>query len=106
MIASQAALEARSHGIRVNAVSPGFLYTQMVTQGLEELPGPVQDAWDAVIARQGRNATHDEIGDAVVLLSTPKMSLVNGHNLVCDKYARLRIQSIRYNITKALLTCV
>jgi hypothetical protein len=41
-------------------------------------------AWEEYEARQGRKAHPDEIGDVVVLLSTPRMSLVNGHNLVID----------------------
>jgi hypothetical protein len=41
--------------------------------------------WKLYEDRQGRQATFDEIGDAVVLLSSPSMSLINGHNLVADK---------------------
>lgn len=39
---------------------------------------------EACEARQGRQATFDEVGDVVVLLSTPRMSLVNGVNLPID----------------------
>lgn len=42
--------------------------------------------WDAFEARQGRSAVFAEIGDAVVLMSLPRMSLVNGQNLFCDGY--------------------
>lgn len=42
------------------------------------------EAWEQYEARQGRKGQTDEIGDVVVLLSTPRMSLVNGHNLVID----------------------
>ena len=42
--------------------------------------------WSEYEARQGRSAHPDEVGDVVVLLSTPRMSLVNGHNLVIDGY--------------------
>lgn len=42
------------------------------------------DTWKEYEARQGRAASFDEVGDVVVLLSTPRMSLVNGHNLVID----------------------
>ena len=41
-------------------------------------------AWEGYEARQGRRAHPNEVGDVVVLLSTPRMSLVNGHNLVID----------------------
>lgn len=40
--------------------------------------------WEEYEARQGRKGHPDEVGDVVVLLSTPRMSLVNGHNLVID----------------------
>lgn len=42
------------------------------------------DTWKTYEARQGRVASADEIGDVVVLLSTPRFSLVNGHNLVIE----------------------
>jgi NAD(P)-dependent dehydrogenase (short-subunit alcohol dehydrogenase family) len=40
--------------------------------------------WAGFEARQGRQAHPAEIGDAVVMLSTPRMSLVNGVNLMAD----------------------
>ena len=76
------------HNIRVNAVSPGFLRTQLfesVTTKDANAEGITEGAqWEQYEARQGRKAHPDEIGDVVVLLSTPRMSLVNGHNLVID----------------------
>lgn len=68
----------------MNAVSPGFLYTNMVSPNIESAGEAGKQIWDAMIAKQGRHASVEEIGDAVTLLSSPKMSLVNGHNLVCD----------------------
>lgn len=41
-------------------------------------------AWKHFVARQGRSAVFEEIGDVVVLVSTPRMSLVNGHNIMVD----------------------
>lgn len=78
----QAALEARSQGVRVNAVSPGFLLTDL----LKPIVGSVvpTEEYDKLVARQGRPATPNEIGDVVVLLSGPRMSLVNGVNLPID----------------------
>lgn len=73
-----AALEGRAHGVRVNSVSPGFLNTSLVA--------PIGDTelWRGCERRQGRRAELEEVGDAVVLLSLPRMSLVNGHNLFVD----------------------
>lgn len=83
----QTALEARRHDIRVNSVSPGFLLTKLLdpfmAKGDGQLAGKV---WEEYEARQGRKATFDEVGDVVVLLSLPRMSLVVGHNLVIDGY--------------------
>ena len=72
----------------MNAVSPGFLRTDLFESvttkdvGSAEVVGT--EAWVGYEARQGRKAHPNEIGDVVVLLSTPRMSLVNGHNLVID----------------------
>ncbi|KAF2163670.1 hypothetical protein M409DRAFT_68276 [Zasmidium cellare ATCC 36951] len=79
-ITKAAALEGRDKHVRVNAVSPGFLQTNL----FDDVPGLPDDLWAVFEARQGRVAKNEEIGDVVVLLSTPRMSLVNGHNLVID----------------------
>lgn len=85
---TQAALEARRFNIRVNAVSPGFLQTKIgESVTTKDASGLVESkAWGEYEARQGRKGETEEIGDVVVLLSTPRMSLVNGHNLVIDGY--------------------
>jgi len=82
-ITKTGALEGRKHNIRVNSISPGFLLTGLVTPNLER-DGFKVGVWEAAIKRQGREATFNEIGDATVLLCSPKMSLVNAHNLVID----------------------
>jgi len=75
------ALEARAQNIRVNAVSPGFLQTKLFDGS--PMSGQ-EDMLKEFEKRQGRRASFDEVGDVVVLLCTPRMSLVNGHNLVID----------------------
>lgn len=79
-----AALEGRAAGIRVNCVSPGFLRTKLLEVPINAMGGWEGERWGQFEARQGRLATFDEIGDVVVLLSNPRMSLVVGHNLVID----------------------
>lgn len=83
---TKASLEARRHSIRVNAVSPGFLPTKIAESvtGKDASGMLSESTWNGYVARQGRVGHPDEIGDVVVLLSTPRMSLVNGHNLVVD----------------------
>jgi NAD(P)-dependent dehydrogenase (short-subunit alcohol dehydrogenase family) len=44
-----------------------------------------QEIWSHAESRQGRSAEAEEIGNVVALLSTPRMSLVNGQNLAVDK---------------------
>jgi len=84
-ITKAAALEARKHNIRVNAVSPGFLLTDMVKKPVIEEGGVLgKKLWQQFEERQGRSAVFEEVGDVVVLMSTPRMSLVNGQNLFID----------------------
>lgn len=81
-------MEAREHDIRVNAISPGFLLTPMVEGSVKNDSANPDKAWarmwELFEARQGRKAAFAEIGDAVVMMSLPRMSLVNGQNLFCD----------------------
>ena len=83
-ITKTAALEGRAHNIRVNVVSPGFLLTKLLEHVLQDTTGLGAKAWEGFEKRQGRKAQFEEIGDAVVLMSLPRMSLVNGANLVID----------------------
>lgn len=83
-------MEARGHGIRINALSPGFIRTRMQDSFMGGAEGKAtseaaQKSWELYHARQGRAATPIEIGDAVVCLSSPRMSFVVAHNLVVDK---------------------
>lgn len=80
-----AALEGRADNIRVNAVSPGFLRTELV-RPLFERPG-AEEFWGGFEKRQGRVATgFEEVGDVVVMMCTTRMSMVSGQNLFIDKY--------------------
>ena len=57
----------------------------MVVGSMTNPNGKIDDGmWKAFEARQGRRAHPSEIGDAVVMLSTPRMSLINGVNLMAD----------------------
>jgi len=82
-ITKAAALEARQYGIRVNALSPGFILTKIAEPIVKSDP-QMFETWKTFEARQGRRGLPEEIGDAVALLSSPQMSLVNGHNLLVD----------------------
>jgi NAD(P)-dependent dehydrogenase (short-subunit alcohol dehydrogenase family) len=62
LIRRQAALEARTHDIRVNVISPGFLLTNLLAPIVGREGGVPTKAWDALEARQGRSAKFEEIG--------------------------------------------
>jgi NAD(P)-dependent dehydrogenase (short-subunit alcohol dehydrogenase family) len=83
-ITKAAALEGRAHNIRVNAVSPGFLLTKLLDHVVQDTSGAGAKLWENFEKRQGRKAQFEEVGDVVVLMSLPRMSLVNGTNLFID----------------------
>jgi NAD(P)-dependent dehydrogenase (short-subunit alcohol dehydrogenase family) len=80
-----AALEYAGHGIRVNAVCPGWTETPMV---LDEGPEPASDpdvyAAIAGLAPMKRLAKPGEIAQAVAWLCSDAASFVTGHPLVVD----------------------
>ena len=77
-----AALEYIKHGIRVNAVNPGLIDTQIardVVQGDEQAYAEI--AADVPIGRAGRP---EEIASTVLWLCSPAASYVVGHALTVD----------------------
>ncbi|CAN5556267.1 SDR family oxidoreductase [soil metagenome] len=77
-----AALEYIKHGIRVNAVNPGLIDTQVA----RDVVSGNEDAYDGIaqgvpIGRAGRP---DEIASAVLWLCSPAASYVVGHALTVD----------------------
>ena len=77
-----AALEYASHGIRINAVSPGATDTAM-----SYLPGETAAERDARMAQAmplGRVATTDEVAATIVWLASGRAGFVAGHDLVVD----------------------
>lgn len=80
-ITKAAALEGAAHGIRVNAVAPGFTRTAMY----ERFTGDdtARDAVDSVLPMH-RAGTPEEIAEAVQYLGSDKASYVTGHILVVD----------------------
>lgn len=82
------AAELRPHGIRANAVLPGFIDTELVTshQGaFEEALGLEQGGFDDLIAtKQTRYGTVEEVARAVTFLASDAASWCNGSTLVLD----------------------
>ena len=77
-----AALEYAEAGIRVNAVCPGVIDTEMV----DRFTGNQPDAKAELTATEpvGRLGRPEEIADAVVWLCSPKSSFVTGQALAVD----------------------
>lgn len=74
------AVEWAQHGIRVNAIAPGFFETEM-TRGLAEHPGRRAIIQRAPMRRQG---TPEELAGAAVYLCSPAASFVTGGCLSVD----------------------
>lgn len=74
------ALEWGRHGIRVNAVSPTVVLTEL---GRRAWDGPVGDEFKKEIPA-GRFAEPDEIAAVIAFLSGDSAAMITGHNLVID----------------------
>ncbi len=83
-----AATELRAHGVRVNAVLPGFVETSLVSSqvdGFEAALGLPSGGFAGLIEqKQGRFGTVDEVAQAVLFLAGDESSFCNGSGLVLD----------------------
>ena len=77
-----AAIEYAKSGIRINAVAPGAIETEMMEQSI----GNHKQLRQALVALHpiGRAGKPEEIANAVVWLLSDKASFVTGHTLVVD----------------------
>jgi NAD(P)-dependent dehydrogenase (short-subunit alcohol dehydrogenase family) len=81
-LTKDAALDYASSNIRINAVCPGIVDTDM----MQRFTGGTTEGRDRVIAQEpiGRMGTADEIAAAVLWLCSNAASFVIGHALVVD----------------------
>ncbi|MTD45960.1 SDR family oxidoreductase [Conexibacter sp. W3-3-2] len=88
-----AAVELRDAGVRVNAICPGFIDTQLVQDRKADfealgLPMPFDDL---IAAKQGRYGTAEEVGKLAVFLAGPRSSFSSGSAYVLDGGARASV---------------
>jgi NAD(P)-dependent dehydrogenase (short-subunit alcohol dehydrogenase family) len=85
-----AATDLAKHGIRVNAVQPGFINTNIFTTSLE-VPSEMVDQAKAFIKQMSANAQPvarsgmpDDIANAVAFLASEDASFMTGASLIVD----------------------
>lgn len=78
------ALEVAPHGIRVNAVSPGYIRTGLVDEYFAQHPDPGAEA--EAVAKQplGRLGDPHEVAEVVCFLASPAASYVTGADWAVD----------------------
>ena len=85
-----AATDLAQHGIRVNAVQPGFINTNIFTASME-MPAELVDTAKAMIAQMSshaqpvsRGGQPDDIAQAVAFLASEAAGFVTGTSLIVD----------------------
>lgn len=82
MLTKSAAIEWWPHGIRVNAIAPGYFASDMTRDFVAANPEMAQD-WISRIPA-GRMGEPAELGDLVVYLASERSSYVVGQSFVID----------------------
>jgi NAD(P)-dependent dehydrogenase (short-subunit alcohol dehydrogenase family) len=77
-----AALDYAKQGIRINAVNPGSIATELIDRILNQLGGTVDDF--ASMVPMGRMGQAEEVAQAVVFLCSDAASYITGQPLVID----------------------
>jgi len=81
-----AAVELRAHKVRVNAILPGFIDTELVKSHIPEFEEQLKlpDFGAVVAQRQGRYGTVEEVAHLAVFLASERSSFSNGSGFVLD----------------------
>jgi NAD(P)-dependent dehydrogenase (short-subunit alcohol dehydrogenase family) len=79
------ALDYGGHGLRVNAIAPGFVRTHLVREWLERQPDPAEAERQVVASHPlGRIAEPEEIAACIVFLLSPMAAAMTGTVLHVD----------------------
>ena len=76
MLTKSLAVEWADRGVRVNAIAPGYMKTEM-TRGLFATGGPMIDRWMSMTP-MGRPGEPEELGGLAVYLASDASSFVTG----------------------------
>jgi NAD(P)-dependent dehydrogenase (short-subunit alcohol dehydrogenase family) len=79
MLTQTMAVEWAPHGIRVNAISPGYMKTEMVLSSMSQL----FPAWEGLTPMK-RLGNPEELRGALIFLASDASGYVTGHDLVVD----------------------
>ena len=82
MLTKVAALEANGTGVRINAVSPGYVDSQMMRNNFERFPNLEESIRKNVPLN--RMCTPEEIGKVVAFLGSDHASYINGQEIGVD----------------------
>jgi len=84
-LAKTLALEMRDHGVRVNAICPGFIDTAMVRDHEATLTQAIgMPALDVINAKQGRLGTANEVGRLALFLASDRSRFSTAEAFVLD----------------------
>lgn len=83
-LAQSMALELAPHGIRVNAIAPGDIYTPANAEIVSDLKQSGATGRYIRLTPLGRRGTADEVGHAVAFLASDEASFITGATLVVD----------------------
>jgi len=80
-----AAVELRDAGIRVNAICPAFIKTEMVERLVEPFEAATGTSFDDLAAQaQGRLGTPEEVAEVAAFLASDDASFVTGSHYIID----------------------
>ena len=84
-LTKSAALELRDHGIRVNAICPGYFATNMITDNVGEMEKATGiDLGHYIEHLQGRFGSPQEVTGLAVFLASDRSRMANGSAYVVD----------------------
>jgi NAD(P)-dependent dehydrogenase (short-subunit alcohol dehydrogenase family) len=83
-----AAMDYALRGIRINAVGPGSMRTELMREAAARYPQHLEEL--SSMAAMGRIAEPEEVGRAIVWLCSDEASYITGQTLVVDGGTQLR----------------